>query len=90
MPQNPLHHAARLGSSAANEEAMDGERRLRPAGLLSRPVSALAFWLAIALPALYLPLLLTGLSSVPDLALFLGLFGLHLGALVGGRSYRPG
>ena len=87
MSENPLHDASRLGSSSA-EEANDGDRPLLPAGSLATPVSALAFWSAIALPALYLPLLLTGLSTVPDLVLFLGLFGLHLVALVGGRSYR--
>ena len=88
MSENPLHDATPLGSSQTAEEANDGDRPFLPAGSLATPVSALAFWLAIALPALYLPLLLTGLSTVPDLMLFLGLFGLHLVALVGGRSYR--
>lgn len=88
MSENPLHDAPRLGSTTTAEEATDGDRPLLPAGSLTAPISALAFWSAIALPALYLPLLLTGLSTVPDLALFLSLFGLHLAALVGGRSYR--
>ena len=88
MTENPLHDATRLGTSQSAEEANDRDRPFLPAGSLTTPVSALAFWLAIALPALYLPLLLTGLSTVPDLVLFLSLFGLHLVALVGGRSYR--
>lgn len=88
MTENTLHDALPLGSSRAAEETNDADRPRLPAGPLTAPVSALAFWLAIALPALYLPLLLTGLSTVADLTLFLALFGLHLAALVGGRSYR--
>jgi hypothetical protein len=51
-------------------------------------LSALAFWLAIVLPALYLPLLVAGIQSTDGLVTFLGLLGLHLVALVGGRRYR--
>lgn len=88
MTDNPLPDALRLGSSRTAEDTTDVDRPLLPVGYVTAPVSALAFWLAIALPALYLPLLLTGLSTVPDLVLFLSLFGLHLVALVGGQSYR--
>ena len=56
-------------------------------GDLSQPLSALAFWSAIALPLLYVPLLAAGLDSSGDLLLFLGLFALHLAALFGGRTY---
>lgn len=51
-------------------------------------VSTVSFWSAIALPALYLPLLLRGIESVAGLGLFLGLFGLHVLALMGGRRHR--
>lgn len=88
MSENPLPDALPLGSSTGAEERGDHDRPFPTPGSLPTPVSAVAFWLAIALPALYLPLLLAGLSTVPDLAAFLGLFGLHLAALVGGRSYR--
>ena len=88
MTENPRYDAPRLGSAPSAEEANDGDRPLLPTRSLAAPISALAFWSAIALPALYLPLLFTGLSTVPDLVLFLGLFGLHLVALVGGQSYR--
>jgi hypothetical protein len=54
---------------------------------LSEPLSAVAFWSAIALPLLYVPLLAAGIGSTQDLLLFLGLFALHLVALFGGRSY---
>ena len=53
-------------------------------------LAAVSFWSGIALPALYLPLLLAGLESVEGLAAFLGLFGLHVLALVGGRCHRRG
>ena len=56
-------------------------------GDLSRPLSAAAFWSALALPLLYVPLLAAGLGSTQDLLLFLGLFALHLVALFGGRSH---
>lgn len=55
---------------------------------LSAPISAVAFWSAIGLPFLYVPLLVAGLDTTQDLFVFLGLFGLHLAALFGGRSYR--
>lgn len=45
---------------------------------------------AFALPGLYVPLLLRGIESVDGLVLFLGLFGLHVLALVGGRRHRGG
>lgn len=61
--------------------------RARVVEALSEPLSAVAFWSAIALPVLYVPLLATGLGSTRDLALFLGLFALHLVTLVGGRTY---
>lgn len=56
-------------------------------GDLGKPLSAVAFWIAIGLPLLYVPLLAAGLHSSQDLLLFLGLFALHLVALFGGRSH---
>ena len=53
------------------------------------PLSALSFWVAIALPAVYLPLLFAGIERAEGLLLFLALLGLHVLALVGGRAY-PG
>lgn len=54
---------------------------------LAGPLSALSFWSAIALPVLYLPILAAGIESVAGLATFLGLFGLHVAALLGGQHY---
>ena len=55
---------------------------------LIAPLELLGFWSAIALPALYLPLLLTGLDRTSELVTFLVLLGAHIIALVLGRSYR--
>ena len=56
-------------------------------GRLRRSLSALSFWGAIALPAVYLPLLVAGIETTGGLTAFLLLFGLHVFALVGGRRY---
>ena len=84
-----LHDRARIGPPTG-AETNDGRHPgltglMRP---ITGPLSALAFWAAIALPALYIPLLVAGLESTGDLSVFLGLFGLHLLALFGGRSHR--
>ena len=55
---------------------------------LTDPFSAIAFWLAITIPVLYVPFLATGINGLDELGLFLGVFGLHLGTLYAGRSYR--
>lgn len=57
-------------------------RRLR-AGL-----TALAFWIAIALPVFYLPVLVTNLESTSLLTGFIALFGIHVLALLAGRNYH--
>ena len=71
--------------SLSNDQTTRDRRPL--VGDLSEPLSAVAFWSAIALPLLYVPLLAAGLGSTQDLLLFLGLFALHLAALLGGRSH---
>ena len=56
--------------------------------LLSAPVSTVAFWLAIAFPLAYLPFLVGGIDSTGGLVWFVALVGLHLAALLAGRSHR--
>lgn len=83
----------KLERSLAIDRAGGNGRRTSAGRLvvgLRRPLSALSFWTAIALPALYLPLLFHGIGSVDQLALFLGLLGLHVLALTGGRRHRIG
>ena len=80
-----LHdHRSPIHSTGA-DSAADGFLSIRT---LTAPFSALAFWAAIALPALYLPMFLTGLDSGNELLVFLGLFALHLVALFAGRTHR--
>lgn len=57
---------------------------------LTRPLSVLAFWSAILLPVVYVPLFLAGIATTAELVAFLGLFVLHVVALIAGRSgHRP-
>lgn len=51
-------------------------------------LSAMAFWGAIVLPVCYLSLLVLGIDDATGLAVFLGLFGLHVLTLIAGKSYR--
>lgn len=57
---------------------------------LEAPVTAIAYWLAVGLPVVYLALLVTGIESQAELGVFLGLLGAHGVALIGGRNYDPG
>lgn len=57
---------------------------------LRRPIQATGFWVAIALPFLHVPLLLSGLETGSETALFLFLLGLNTLALLLGRDYAPG
>ncbi|MFB6073732.1 MAG: hypothetical protein ABEJ89_01825 [Haloarculaceae archaeon] len=51
------------------------------------PLRAVAFWLAIALPFLYVPLLVTGLSDATLIGAFLVLLAANVVALLAGHSY---
>lgn len=55
---------------------------------LSRPLTGFAFWAAIALPFLHLPLLVTGLETTRMTAAFIVLLALNVVALVVGHSHR--
>ena len=63
-------------------------RPRRPPPWVTRLVATLSFWGAIALPACYLTLLAVGIDDTSGLLTFLGLVGLHVLALVAGRSHR--
>ncbi|MFP4218250.1 MAG: hypothetical protein ACLFR6_05365 [Salinarchaeum sp.] len=54
-----------------------------------RPIRFVGFWLSVALPFLYLPLLATGLNTVSQTIAFLGLLALNVVALAVGHSYQP-
>lgn len=55
---------------------------------LIRPIEAAAFWMAIVLPFLYLPLLFYGLETTGQLLAFFGLLGLNIVAIVLGNRYN--
>lgn len=54
-----------------------------------RPIEAVAFWAAVAMPFVYLPLLITGIETTSEAIALLALIALHVAALVVGRRYRP-
>lgn len=51
-------------------------------------VRATGFWLSVALPFLYLPLLIRGFAGRGEMLAFAGLVVLNLVALVVGHGYR--
>lgn len=73
-PSTPLRQFARLTRSVQDRSELS-------------PIRAMAFYSAIGLPLLYLPLLANGLSS-SDVPLFVALVCANLAALFAGHSYR--
>ena len=59
----------------------------QPVAYLAIPVRFVAFWIAVALPFLYLPLLVGGLQG-SEPAVFAALLAVNLVALVVGHGYR--
>lgn len=55
---------------------------------LRRPLEAVGFWAAVALPFLYVPLILTGLGTRSTQLAATLLIGLHAVALVVGHRHR--
>ncbi|WP_122088883.1 hypothetical protein [Halalkalicoccus subterraneus] len=75
--------------STASDGEQSGNRSDRLAvSTLTRPFEAAAFWSAVALPFLYLPLLVAGLDSSAQLSAFLALLALHAVAIVGGHRHN--
>jgi hypothetical protein len=52
------------------------------------PIRGIAFWMAIALPFLYVPLLLSGLGSASVRTAFVALVACNAVALLVGHSHR--
>lgn len=80
-------------SSTPNDNARPIEERLpeHAAPLLAatvRLLEAVAFWSAIALPFLYVPLLVSGVGTTAQLTAVLTLLALHALAIVGGYRYN--
>ena len=53
-----------------------------------KPVRALAFWLAVALPFAYLPLLVGGIGTEAELVTFAGLVAANAVALLVGHDHH--
>lgn len=93
-PSNTRSESTTVGWRRPSVSALEA----RLARFLSLPDSrflrtvprAIAFWSAIILPFLHVPLLVAGLSSRAELAAFGFLVGLNLLTLRVGYSYRPG
>ena len=66
-------------------ETLSAQFRATP---LTTPIEMMSFWLAIALPFLYLPLLVTGVTSNGELLSILVLLGLNVVSLVIGHGHR--
>lgn len=55
---------------------------------LLRPVEAVGFWSAVALPFLYLPLVLSGPRNATEATVTIALMSLHALSLVVGHAYN--
>jgi hypothetical protein len=68
--------------------ALDHLKGVPSAHVIRRPLTGAAFWAAITLPFLHVPLLASGLDSATSTVAFLVLLGLNVVALLVGHSYR--
>jgi len=53
-----------------------------------KQISAVAFWSAIALPFLYLPVLFTGLDTQSEVAAFVIMLAVNVVAIVAGQYHE--
>lgn len=94
VPSSTPNRTASTDNSEVNPAGSTRVRHGRSAGVngsgrLLSLLRAVAFWSAVVLPFLHLPLLLSGLDTRADLLALATLFGLNLVALAIGRSHRP-
>jgi len=61
--------------------------RITPQSVLA-PVRMVSFWVAVAMPFLSLPLLVTGLETEFEVVAFLSLVAVNVAALVVGHSHN--
>lgn len=81
MPSTPNDNLATIGDRLP-------EHAVPLLAAIARSLEAVAFWSAIALPFLYVPLLVSGLGTSAQLSAFLTLLALHALAIVGGYRYN--
>lgn len=93
--QNLSSHAS---NSTGDEEAATDTKQESPAQThvsarfrnfsLTTPIEMVGFWTAVALPFLYVPLLLAGLNTPAETITFAALLVLNVIALFVGHSYK--
>ena len=80
-----------MSSSSANDlrtALQDAGTVVQPGDDVLAPVRVLAFWVAVALPFLYLPLLITGLENATMTLAFLALLAANAVTLFVGHPHR--
>lgn len=83
-----------VGSSADAGEASAGRHKLAvlydryQEHTITTPLEVVGFWSAVVLPFLYVPLLLTGISTQGELLTFVGLLVLNLAAFLAGHGHK--
>lgn len=77
-----------MSPSTQVRETLRDSRAAELSELLRRPVEALAFWAAVVLPFVYLPLLVGGFETTTGLLLFAGLLLANVVALLVGHDHK--
>lgn len=90
MSSPPATHDSRASTASDSAERQDRSRgtleRISPT--LAKPIRRIGFWIAIVLPVVYVPFLVTGLSTASETVWFLGLLTVNLVALYVGHAYH--
>lgn len=55
---------------------------------LTTPLEVVSFWVAVVLPFLYVPLLLSGISLQGELLTFVGLLAINVAAFLVGHGHK--
>ena len=77
-----------MSTMSPSTQVRETLRDSRAARLLRRPVEAFAFWTAILLPFVYLPMLFGGFETTTSVLLFAGLLAANGVALLVGHGHK--
>lgn len=75
------------GEATADRSALS-DQSVRYRHALTMPLEVVGFWTAVVLPFLYVPLLVTGISTQGELLTFVGLVALNVAALLAGHGHE--
>jgi hypothetical protein len=75
-------------SNWIDEETTTLRAAVRVGSTVIKPIRAAAFWLAIALPFAYLPMLAGGIGGEPELLTFVALVAANAVALLVGHDHH--